>query len=331
MLSLKPSVTAIEYDTDAAWHNIRRRHVTGTDVAALMGCSPWNTALDAYLDKTVGTEPLENNDAMRFGRLFEAPILAELAHRIDRRIETPKAVLRNEAHPRICGTFDGAVLRHDQPYTLDVSTWEAGAEAKTARQRWNAGVPEHYLWQVQTYLMISALPYWWVAAMHGVNDIEVYQIYPDRERHAAIEQVVDALWQAVDSGVPPEPSWQHPAVLESVRRLNATKPAPEVVPVELQGDAVEALCVYARAKVEMEAAEKAKSEALARIEHAMNGATKAIGGGYSVTLSKRSRTSYSVPREVQEQYPAKTSEYTVPLVTLLSDKPAKRTKKEAQS
>lgn len=228
------TITAIEYDNTEDWLDIRRQHITGTDVAALMGVSPYTTALDVYLNKTIGGGEIEDNDSMRFGRTFEAAILAELSHRIDRQIVTPQAVFRNEDYPRIAGTFDGAVLPDGVPFSLDVSTWEAGAEAKTSRRRWDGEIPTHYLWQVQTYLLVSGLPRWHVIALVGVNDFETFEVLPDPDMHAAIVQVTAAFWQSVADGIAPEPSWEHPAVLDSVRRQAATQDAPkDKTPVSL--------------------------------------------------------------------------------------------------
>lgn len=63
------------------WLEARRKVITGTDLAELFGVGR-NGPMKVWLDKT-GRAPLESpdNDAMRFGRRFERPILEEYADR----------------------------------------------------------------------------------------------------------------------------------------------------------------------------------------------------------------------------------------------------------
>ena len=54
---------------------VRSNHITATDVAAIMGTSPWKTPTDIYLEKCLPMDPLEPSPAMVWGTLME-PVLA---------------------------------------------------------------------------------------------------------------------------------------------------------------------------------------------------------------------------------------------------------------
>ena len=57
-----------------AWLSERRKHITGTDVAAILGLSRFKTPLRVWLEKKGEIEP-DENEAMRWGKRLERVIL----------------------------------------------------------------------------------------------------------------------------------------------------------------------------------------------------------------------------------------------------------------
>jgi putative phage-type endonuclease len=68
------------------WLAARRTGIGGSDIAAILGLSPWRTPLDVYRDKVDGAEQPET-EAMRWGRLLEDVIAREYAVRAGVRIQ----------------------------------------------------------------------------------------------------------------------------------------------------------------------------------------------------------------------------------------------------
>lgn len=81
---LKPLVLA-ETDglSEEAWLAYRRKGIGGSDVAALLGISPWRTARDLYYDK-LNIAAVEDNEgnwvALEMGHLLE-PLVAKIFER----------------------------------------------------------------------------------------------------------------------------------------------------------------------------------------------------------------------------------------------------------
>lgn len=66
--------------TEEEWLSYRRRGIGGSDVAALLGISPWRTARDLYYDKlnVAAVEDEEGNwVALEMGHLLE-PLVAKI-------------------------------------------------------------------------------------------------------------------------------------------------------------------------------------------------------------------------------------------------------------
>ena len=57
-----------------AWLNERRKGIGGSDVAAIIGLSPWTTPLDIYEQKLGIALPSEETEAMYWGTALEPAI-----------------------------------------------------------------------------------------------------------------------------------------------------------------------------------------------------------------------------------------------------------------
>lgn len=104
---LKPLVLVDTADlTEEEWLSYRRRGIGGSDVAALLGISPWRTARDLYYDKlnVAAVEDEEGNwVALEMGHLLE-PLVAKIFER-----KTGYKIYQITAHPAggAIGSFGG--------------------------------------------------------------------------------------------------------------------------------------------------------------------------------------------------------------------------------
>lgn len=134
----------------------RASGIGGSDIAAILGISPWRSAFDVWLEKTrdPSWNPAPETLRMRLGKLLE-PALRE-AYRQDH----PGADLREHwsggafAHP--IWHPNGIAYAHLDG-TLEGGIWE-GKTAGDDRD-WQAGVPDYYEAQVRQYLAISEEPF----------------------------------------------------------------------------------------------------------------------------------------------------------------------------
>lgn len=182
----------------AAWLEARRTGIGGSDAAAVLGLSKWQTPLSVWLDKTGQAEGVEENEPMRWGSLLEPVIRQEYAQRTGREIVMP-GLLRHPKHDWMLATPDG------------VSRDNRLIEIKTARSADGWGepgsdqVPEDYLIQVQHYMAVTALPVADIAVLIGGSDFRIYTVDADAELHDMLMSAEDAFWRTVIDRTPPEP------------------------------------------------------------------------------------------------------------------------------
>ena len=180
----------------------RNKSIGGTDISAILGLSPYKTALDVWLEKRGLSDPVIENRAMRIGKRMEPVLLAEYEDETGRHAESWQQHLKHEEFEFLTGTPDAIVTSEPR-----------GVELKTAglRQidRWGEPgtdhVPEEYLIQCSWYMMLTNFELWDLAALLGGQDFRVYQIARNPELEAMMCEAALGFWSShVIADVPPE-------------------------------------------------------------------------------------------------------------------------------
>lgn len=192
----------------------RTTYIGGSDVAAILGLSPWTTAFQLY-QKKIGEFAEEVTPAKQ--RIFERghrwePIVVEmLVDELRDRGHDVEIIARNQRyqdqeHPFLAAEID---------LELRVDGEEVNGEAKTvspfAVKAWGEEgtdeVPIYYAAQVMHGLMIKPRRRAVIAALTGFDEKpRVHWIERDDETIAGIRAREVAFWERVQNRVPPEPT-----------------------------------------------------------------------------------------------------------------------------
>jgi putative phage-type endonuclease len=186
------------------WLQTRRTGIGGSDAAAILGLSPWKSAMDVWLDKRglTGDERPDPDKEFLFelGQLME-PVITGLYEKRTGHATRAGELVRHKNAPVLLGTPDRICI--------DVAR---GVELKTENQFsdqfGNEGtdeIPHQYLIQCAHYMAVTDLPVWDVAVLHGGARFATYTV----ERDADLEEyLIDSLlgwWEAhIVRGVPPD-------------------------------------------------------------------------------------------------------------------------------
>jgi putative phage-type endonuclease len=261
-----------------AWLAERRTGIGGSDIAAILGLSPWKTAVDIWLDKTgqQAEEVIGDPEAMRWGSLLEDIIAREYSERTEHSLQRVNRILRHPAHEWVIGNIDRAVVADgsrvrvaDDGGTLlgaqgllEVKTASAYKAGDWGRDGDDDAVPVHYQAQVMWYLGITGLQWADVAALIGGQRMIVRRIERDDETIAAMLERAHEFWhQHVLTRRPPEP-----ATAKDVERLF---PADNGETVEATDDLLAAYNAAREAKARIAQAEADFEAAAGRIKLAL--------------------------------------------------------------
>lgn len=185
--------TLIRCEDDAGWLEQRKRGVGGSDVAAIMGLSPWKSPLEVWLEKTGRAESpdLSDRESVAMGTELEGDVLEMYRRRHpDSRVQRVNAILVANERPWAQASLDGIVRDPELGWgVLEIKTGSKESE-------WKDGVPIHYLTQVTHYLSVTGYPFADVAALIGDFGLHYhqYRVMRDEDDLQSVVESVDEFW-----------------------------------------------------------------------------------------------------------------------------------------
>lgn len=266
-----------------AWLDWRRQGLGASDVAAILGLSPWASRWSLWADKTGLTRDQADTEDMEFGRWAELMIGPWFEHRTGLHVACQQE--RCE-HPELSWarcTLDGRVFESpnsDQPLgVLEIKTVRSSAP-------WDE-IPAHYQCQAQWQMFVTGAERVWFAVLHR-RRLEVYQLERDEADIALIAAEAESFWSDhVVAGVAPDVDGSD----ATWRALTAVWPEHTPgVGVELGSDGAAWVQELLDARAGRRAAEKAENAAKARLAAALGDAEEGVVDGRRVVTFRAQTT-----------------------------------------
>lgn len=196
------------------WHEARQASLGASEVAAVLGLSPWQTPLSVYLAKRGVRNEIPENLAY-FGRALE-PVIAGWIEdtRPDLGSLEDGFSVRSNDWPWLTVSPDRVIHRAEYPPGGPYIPVELKTSSAFGRDKWSGGVPLFYQAQVQAQIAVLDAPYGWLAVLHGGNEPELYRIERDEDFiDGHLIPKTKAFWEDhVLAQVPPEPTTSEEAV-----------------------------------------------------------------------------------------------------------------------
>lgn len=206
----------------------RRKGITGTDVAAILGLNPWKKPIDVQMDKLGKSQAIPTNARMLIGQHLEPTMREDYAERHGVYVAEPGTVTHSE-HDWARGTPDGiAYPKNNQRashrltdagrvvhYTEELEAIE-GVEFKVVGERsarfWGEPgtdeVPAYVHVQCDWYMFITGIDRWRVVAKMDLEDYE-YVIERDKKLEATMVEQAREFWERhvlAEEPIPPDGS-----------------------------------------------------------------------------------------------------------------------------
>lgn len=222
--------------SEEEWLAYRRKGIGGSDVAALLGISPWRTARDLFYDKlniAVVEDHEDNWVALEMGHLLEPLVAKIFQHRTGYKVYQIKKMFQHPKYPWMLADVDYFVeLPDGTTAILEIKTTNYNAKDNW----WLDGeetIPAYYESQGRHYMAVMDVDRCFFCCLYGNNEQE--SIIRDMQRDLAYEDEMIFLeqnfWENhVLTRTPPPYTEDGDLVIESVRRYTgpADKEAPAV-------------------------------------------------------------------------------------------------------
>lgn len=295
---------------------IRRTKITGSDVAAILGLSPYSSAYNVALEKKGKLPPKEDSTPMRLGRRAEPQILDEFCLCTGFKVSPNKKIFASAEHEWASATPD-AIFDDES----------AGAELKLVGFRtahlWGesgtADVPVTHFLQCLWYMGVMGLPKWYLVGQLGTS----IQTHPIDRDDTILASVVTACKEFYDRYVigdeTPEPG---AGDLEIVGKLFPRSEEGELLESPEIRVLVEA---HAKARIDLAAAKADKEGTQAKLEAILGSKSRIKGSDFSIswTNNKHSiRTDFEkalekayarLPQKYADELGKIVSEFTRPI------------------
>jgi len=173
----------------------RRSSLGASEIAAVAGIDPFRGPWDIWAEK-MGfdiAEPVAGSD---MGHLFERPLLEYYSRQTGVALTYPETMI-HPLHKWVSATPDG--LASDRVVQVKV----VGANMA---HKWDAGVPEYVVCQVQWEMLVTRRPLAVVVACVGGTDYRVLDVPADTELQETLLDLGRTFWDGhVLTGAPPDP------------------------------------------------------------------------------------------------------------------------------
>jgi putative phage-type endonuclease len=272
----------------------RQGGIGSSDVAPILGISPWSTALDVYYEKItpvvdVAAQPMAA--PLEWGIRKEPLIAGAIADHYGWTLRKVPPI-QHADYPFLVSNVDRE-NQDGEPIEIKTAYQSEGwGDAETD------AIPEYYWPQVQHQLACRASQsqfhaFSWVFVLIGSSDFRRYKVPYDPEFLPAVIDPLKLFWAHVEERIPPEADWTKPeATLRALR--NVYPPEPSEIAI-LDDYAASLVAEYEAKGAEEKAAKERRDEIKAELVSILK--TAGIGelpDGRRVEHKKMSRAGYVV-------------------------------------
>ena len=243
------------------WLEYRRLGIGGSDVAAIIGISPFRTARDVYYDKLgiAAVEGYEGNwVAMEMGNLLESLVAEIFRRKTGFEVYQVKKMFQHPVHRFMLADVDSFVTMPDGTKAiLEIKTTNYNAKDRW----WRDGkeiVPPYYETQGRHYMAVTDIDRVFFCCLYGNTEDEaiIREIRRDDVYEEEMIFLEQQFWEGhVQKKVPPPYLEDGDVILESISRHCG--PADKELPaVSLEGQMAFNLMRYVQLQEEKKDAEK---------------------------------------------------------------------------
>ena len=172
--------------TKKEWLLKRKEGIGGSDVASILGISPYKSSVSVYLDKT--SDELEtytlDNYKMELGGKLEDFVAKEFTLRTNKKVRNVNGILKNEKYPYSIANIDKAVVG-------ERAFLECVVTNSFNKKKYKNEVPSHIKAQCYHYMAITGATHCYVAILVGNEELIIHTLNRDEDAINEIMKIDD--------------------------------------------------------------------------------------------------------------------------------------------
>ena len=179
----------------AEWLEMRKKGIGASEVASVVGISPWDTPFALFLRKTGQVPPIEENNAMHMGHLLEGVVVQLWEEQTGFKAVKASAkdiIYQDPEHPWRIVTPDRIA------YEVNPETGKKQkvlVEAKTSSMSFDPdNLPTYYVAQCQYQMLVTGIHVCYLSWLTAGRDFGYARIEYDAEFAEWLGEEVDTFW-----------------------------------------------------------------------------------------------------------------------------------------
>ena len=184
------------------WLENRNKGIGGSDLAALLGISPYKSTYELWLEKTGQIKPKDISDKLpvKVGTALEPLVIKEFQEQTGLIVEKSGEIIQHPEHSFMTGTLDATGTDpQGKKFILECKT----TNAFNTKEWEDDEIPLHYEFQVLHYLTISNYDYGYIACLIGNSKFIYKKIEIDETQKHNIILYCKKFWNMVETKTPP--------------------------------------------------------------------------------------------------------------------------------
>lgn len=211
--------------SEQEWLSYRRKGIGGSDVAAIMGVSPFCTKRDLYYDK-IDVKPVideeENWVAKEVGHRLEELVAMIFSKKTGLTVFPIRKMFQHPLYPFMLADVDYFVEMPDGTLAI----LECKTSNYNCQDKWeNDSVPANYEYQGRHYMAVRNVNIVFFACLFGNNEDEFVYRKMERDLDIEADMIAEEMAFWMDNVLkkqPPEYTEKSDLVLESIRKYAGT-------------------------------------------------------------------------------------------------------------
>ena len=201
----------------------RKSGIGGSDVAAVMGVSPWKTPYQLWLDKLSPVTEEPENDILHFGNVLEDIVAKEYARRNNVKVQRRNQMYRKQDAPELIVNIDRYVIGGK---ILECKTCSAYASSKFGVPG-SSDIPDYYYLQCLHAQHVTGILECDLAALIGGNEYREFFVEYDKSLAGHVAAKCSEFWHKYVSTKIPPPATAQDNLAEYFIANGEKKLAPE--------------------------------------------------------------------------------------------------------
>lgn len=165
--------TPITDMTHEQWLEERKKTIGGSEIGAILGLNPWQSAYSLWAERTGRIPSFDGNLQSRLGSFLEEFVAKLFEETSGKKVATTEFIYRNDRYEGLHASPDRLLV--DEDAGLEIKTTSAYNSGKFKGKEF----PGQYYAQAVQYMAVTERRQWYIAVLIGNTDFRIYHLTRD--------------------------------------------------------------------------------------------------------------------------------------------------------